>query len=431
MSNQANQNRSSEFAARAEKIRTNWKTDARWNGVSRSYSAEDVVRLQGSVVEEATLARKGSEKLWKTLRGPGYINAFGTLTGLQAVQEVQAGIKAIYVSGYQVAADGNLSAHTYPDQSLYPANSVPTLVRRINNALARADQIAAADGNSTVEDWYAPVIADAEAGFGGPVNAFELQKSMIQAGAAAVHWEDQLAPAKVCGEGGGKVILPTSHHIEVLTAARLASDVLDVPTVVIARTDAESAVFLTSDVDERDKPFLTGKRTVQGLFEVRRGIDACIARSKAYAPYADVLWMETSRVDLAYARQFAEAIKADFPDKILAYNLYPGFKWSKELTHQQIADFQKELGAMGFAFQFITLGGFHIIQHGTFDFAKAYAEGGMSAYAALQDREIENVDKGFTALAPAQFVGGDYFDLVGAAVREKAPEAKVSLKTAV
>jgi len=312
-----------------------------------------------------------------------------------------------------------MSSHTYPDQSLYPANSVPTLVRRINNALARADQIDSTDGEFSVLDWYAPIIADAEAGFGGPVNAFELQKAMIQAGAAGVHWEDQLAPAKVVGKGGGKVILPTSHHIEVLTAARLASDVMNVPTVIMARTDAESAVFLTSDIDERDAPFLTGKRNAQGLYEVRRGIEACIARSIAYAPYADMLWMETSQVDLAYARQFAEAMKAEFPDKILAYNCYPGFKWSQELTQKEIGNFQKELGAMGFSFQFITIGGFHVVQHGTFDFAKAYVDSGMSAYASLQDRAVANVEKGYRAHAPGKFVGGDYFDQVGAAVRAK------------
>lgn len=431
MPDQFNVKRHHDLSARAEEIRLTWQSDARWKGVHRHYSASDVVRLQGSIVEEATLARTGAHKLWKALHEPGHINAFGTLTGLQAVQEVQAGIKAIYVSGYQVAADGNLSGHTYPDQSLYPANSVPTLVRRINNALARADQIALADGNTTVADWFVPVIADAEAGFGGPVNAFELQKSMIQAGAAAVHWEDQLAPAKVVGERGGKVILPTSHHIEVLTAARLASDVLDVPTVIIARTDAESASFLTSDIDERDAPFLTGERNAQGFYEVRRGIDACIARSKAYAPYADVLWMETSRVDLAYARQFAEAIKAEFPDKVLAYNCYPGFNWTKELSQEQIGAFQRELGSMGFAFQFITLGGFHVIQHGTFDFAKAYVDGGMTAYAALQERKLANVEKGYSAHAPAHFVGGDYFDLVGAAVRAKSTDAAGELKKAV
>jgi len=403
-------------AARAARIAEDWRSNRRWAGVHRPYSAEDVVRLQGTVIEESTLARRGSQLLWELLNGAEGVNAFGTLTGLQAVQEVQAGIKVIYVSGWQVAADGNLAAQTYPDQSLYPANSVPTLVRRINNALLRADQIAASADDKSVSNWLAPIIADAEAGFGGPINAFELQKQMIQAGAAGVHWEDQLAPAKVVGERGGKVILPTSHHIEVLTAARLAADVMDVPTVIIARTDAESALYLTSDADERDAPFLTGERTRQGYFEVRRGIDACIARAISYAPYADVVWMETSVVDLDYARAFAEGVQAAFPGKVMAYNCYPGFRWSENMAQEKIASFQRELAAMGFTYQFLTLGGFHTINHATFDFARKYAIDGMGSYAELQDRELRSQADGFGAVAAAGFVGGRYFDLVGSAV---------------
>ncbi|MFC9768260.1 isocitrate lyase [Rhodococcus jostii] len=398
---------------RAERLAHTWQTDSRWAGVTRDYSAHDVVRLQGNVVEEYTLARRGSTILWDLLRQDGYVNAFGTLTGHQAVQQVQAGIRAVYVSGWQVAADGNLSGHTYPDQSLYPANSVPTLVRRINNALQRADQIAFCNSDFSVENWMAPIVADAEAGFGGPVNGFELMKAMIQAGAAAVHWEDQLAPAKKFGEAGGKVIVPTAHHIEVLTAARLAADVMHVPSLIMARTDAESALYLTSDADPRDAPFLTGERTREGYYGVHRGIDSCISRAKSYAPYADILWMETSKVDLGYARKFAEQILAEFPDKTLAYNCYPGIAWSEKLSESEIARFQKEIGAMGFKFQFITLGGFHVLNHATFDFALNYARTGMSAYAHLQDRELAAEADGFRGTSAANFVGGQYFDLLG------------------
>ncbi|MDD6792663.1 MAG: isocitrate lyase, partial [Thermobifida fusca] len=344
-------------------LQKEWETNPRWKGVKRTYSAEDVIRLRGSVTEEHTLARLGAERLWELLHTEDYINALGALTGNQAVQQVRAGLKAIYLSGWQVAADANLSGHTYPDQSLYPANSVPQVVRRINNALLRADQISWSEGDEDAPYWLAPIVADAEAGFGGVLNAYELMKAMIAAGAAGVHWEDQLASEKKCGHLGGKVLIPTGQHIKTLNAARLAADVAGVPSLIIARTDAQAATLITSDIDERDRPFITGERTPEGFYRVRNGLEACIARGLAYAPYADLLWMETSTPDLEVARQFAEAIKDKYPDQLLAYNCSPSFNWRKHLDDDQIAAFQRELGAMGFRFQFITLAGFHALNH--------------------------------------------------------------------
>ncbi|MDN5692811.1 MAG: isocitrate lyase, partial [Micrococcaceae bacterium] len=370
--------------ASAEQLQHDWDNNPRWAGIERTYSPDDVVRLRGRIQEEHTLARRGAEKLWTQLtdenaRGD-FTNALGALTGNQAVQQVKAGLRAIYLSGWQVAADANLSGHTYPDQSLYPANSVPQVVRRINNALLRADQIEHAEGVSSVEDWLVPIVADAEAGFGGPLNAYELMKSMITAGASGVHWEDQLASEKKCGHLGGKVLIPTGQHIRTLNAARLAADVADVPSVIIARTDAEAATLITSDVDERDAEFITGERTAEGFYKVRNGVEPCIARAKAYAPHADLIWMETGTPDLELARKFAEAVKAEFPDQMLAYNCSPSFNWKKNLDDDTIAKFQRELGAMGYTFQFITLAGFHALNHSMFDLAKGYHERQMSAY---------------------------------------------------
>lgn len=397
-----------------------WAADPRWEGVQRDYSAADVVRLRGSVQEEHTLARRGAEKLWKQLTAQAqtgeYTHALGALTGNQAVQQVKAGLKAIYLSGWQVAADANLSGQTYPDQSLYPANSVPQVVRRINNALQRADQIEWAEGNQSVEDWLVPIIADAEAGFGGPLNAFELMKSMIAAGASGVHWEDQLASEKKCGHLGGKVLIPTQQHVRTLNAARLAADVAGVPSVIVARTDAEAATLITSDVDERDRSFLTGGRTPEGFYEVRNGIDPCIARAHAYAPYADLIWMETGTPDLELARRFAESVKAQFPDQMLAYNCSPSFNWRKHLDDATIAKFQRELGAMGFTFQFITLAGFHALNYSMFDLAHGYATDGMSAYVELQEREFASEARGYTATRHQREVGTGYFDQVASAL---------------
>ncbi|WP_138445356.1 isocitrate lyase [Sinomonas susongensis] len=419
----------------AEALELEWSADPRWQGVQRDYSAEDVVRLRGRVMEEHTLARRGAEKLWKAVTegradGTGYINALGALTGNQAVQQVKAGLKAIYLSGWQVAADANLSGHTYPDQSLYPANSVPAVVRRINNALLRADQIEFSEGKSTVVngqeiDWLVPIVADAEAGFGGPLNAYELMKSMIQAGAAGVHWEDQLASEKKCGHLGGKVLIPTQQHVRTLNAARLAADVAGVPSVIIARTDAEAATLITSDVDERDREFLLTEdgqpvRTPEGFYKVRNGVEPCIARAKAYAPYSDLIWMETGTPDLALARKFAEAVKAEFPDQILAYNCSPSFNWKKHLDDATIASFQRELGAMGFKFQFITLAGFHALNYSMFDLAHGYARDGMSAYVELQEREFASEDRGYTATKHQREVGTGYFDLVSTALNPNA-----------
>ena len=401
--------------AEADQLEARWRDDPRWSGVTRSYGATDVVRLRGSVVPEQTLARNGAERLWELLQREEPVRALGALTGGQAVQMVKAGLEAIYLSGWQVAADGNLAGSTYPDQSLYPANSVPTVVRRLNNALLRCDQIDWAEGRNGT-DWLAPIVADAEAGFGGALNSFELMKSMIEAGAAGVHFEDQLASEKKCGHLGGKVLVPTSHFVRTLTAARLAADVLDVPTVLIARTDALSASLLTSDVDPADAEFLTGERTAEGFFRVRDGLEAAIARSLAYAPYADVLWFETSMPDLGEARAFAEEVHKDFPGKLLAYNCSPSFNWKRHLDEGQIATFQQELGAMGYRFQFITLAGFHSLNAAMFELARGYAVNGMSAYVELQEREFALETDGYTATRHQQEVGAGYFDRVTAAV---------------
>ncbi|ADI14660.1 isocitrate lyase [Truepera radiovictrix] len=395
----------------AQTLASLWSTDPRWSGIERPYSAEEVLALRPSVKVEYTLARRGAEKLWDLLHTEPYVNTFGALTGAQAVQMVKAGLKAIYLSGWQVAADANLAAHTYPDQSLYPANSVPAVVRRLNNALMRADQIDKLEGN-TATDYYAPIVADAEAGFGGPLNAFELMRAMIEAGAAGVHFEDQLASEKKCGHLGGKVLVPTGTFIRTLAAARLAADVMDVPTVLIARTDAHAATLLTSDVDERDHPFLTGERTPEGYFYVRPGLEASVARALAYAPYADLIWMETSTPDLEEARRFAEAVHEHFPGKGLAYNCSPSFNWRRHLDDATIAAFQRELGAMGYRFQFITLAGWHTLNLRTFELARGYAESGMSAYVALQEEEFARERDGYTATRHQREVGTGYFDRV-------------------
>ncbi|MGC7102422.1 isocitrate lyase [Amycolatopsis lurida] len=406
----------------AAELAKQWETDPRWQGVDRTYSAADVIKLRGSVVEENTLARRGAEKLWNLLHTEDYVHSLGALTGNQAVQQVRAGLKAIYLSGWQVAADANLSGQTYPDQSLYPANSVPAVVRRINNALGRADQITWAEGfnsantGSDVIDWYAPIVADAEAGFGGPLNAFELMKGMIAAGAAGVHWEDQLASEKKCGHLGGKVLIPTKQHERTLNAARLAADVAGVPSLIIARTDAQAATLITSDVDERDQKFITGERTAEGFYKVRNGIEPCIERGLAYARYADLLWMETSEPDLEVARKFAEAIKAKYPDQLLAYNCSPSFNWKKHLDDATIAKFQRELGHMGYKFQFITLAGFHALNYSMFDLAKGYANEGMTAYVDLQEREFASEERGYTATKHQREVGTGWFDQVATAL---------------
>jgi isocitrate lyase len=400
----------------AEEITLDWATSLRWRGVERTYSAEDVVRLRGTVQEEHTLARRGAEQLWQLLQTEDYVAALGALTGNQAVQMIKAGLQAIYLSGWQVAADANLSGHTYPDQSLYPANSVPAVVRRINNALLRADEIAWSEGDGE-RDWLVPIVADAEAGFGGPLNAFELMKGMISAGAAGVHWEDQLASEKKCGHLGGKVLIPTGQHIRTLNAARLAADISGVPSIIIARTDALAATLLTSDVDERDMPFCTGERTAEGFFRVRGGIDAVISRGLAYAPYADLIWVETGTPDLDFARDYAEALHREFPEKLLAYNCSPSFNWKAALDDSAIAKFQRELGAMGYAFQFITLAGFHALNLSMFDLAYGYARDGMTAYVDLQQDEFSATDRGYTAVKHQREVGTGYFDLVSSALK--------------
>ncbi|HWH06179.1 MAG TPA: isocitrate lyase [Gaiellaceae bacterium] len=392
-----------------------WREDARWGGIERDYTAEDVIRLRGSVQVEHTLARRGAEKLWRLLAEEDYVAALGALTGGQAVQMVKAGLKAIYLSGWQVAADGNLAAQVYPDQSLYPANSVPAMVKRLNNALLRADQIEWAEGTGEL-DYLVPIVADAEAGFGGPLNAFELMKGMIEAGAAAVHFEDQLAAEKKCGHLGGKVLVPTGQFVRTLLAARLAADVAGVPTLLVARTDADAATLLTSDVDERDREFVTGERTPEGFFVVRDGIEAAIARGLAYAPYADLVWMETSTPNLDEAREFAEAIHDAFPGKLLAYNCSPSFNWRKHLDDDTIARFQRELGAMGYKFQFITLAGFHALNESMFELARGYAQAGMPAYVELQQREFGLEEHGYTATRHQREVGAGYFDRVAQAV---------------
>jgi isocitrate lyase len=400
----------------AQQITMEWNTRPRWKGITRDYTADDVVRLRGSVHIEYSLARLGAEQLWDLLNREPYLNTMGALTGTQAVQMVAAGLKAIYVSGWQIAADGNSSPHTYPDQSLYPVDSAPNLVRRINNALLRADQIQHLEGKNGPY-WLVPVIADGEAGFGGILNTFELTKAFIEAGAAGVHYEDQLASAKKCGHLGGKVLVPTSEFIRKLAAARLAADVLDVPTMIIARTDAEAATLLTSDIDPRDKEFCTGERTYEGYFYVRDGLEAAIARGLAYAPYADMLWCETSHPDLEEAKKFADGIHDQYPDKLLFYNCSPSFNWSRNLDATTIAKFQRELGAMGYKFQFITLAGFHQLNYGMFDLARKYKAEGMTAYAEMQDAEFAaERDFGYRAVKHQAFVGTGYFDALQNAI---------------
>ena len=388
----------------------------RWQGIERPYAEEDIERLRGSVTVEHTLARLGAERLWQLLNDEPYVAALGAMTGGQAVQMVKAGLQAIYLSGWQVAADANLAGQTYPDQSLYPSNSAPALVRRLNQALLRADQIEHAEGNGTGRHWLAPIVADAEAGFGGPLNAFELMRSMIEAGAAGVHFEDQLASEKKCGHLGGKVLVPTSQFVRTLAAARLAADVCDVPTVIVARTDALSATLLTSDVDERDHEFIAGERTPEGYFRVEGSLESAIARGLAYAPYADLIWCETSTPDLGEAREFADAIRSRFPGKLLAYNCSPSFNWKRHLDDGQIARFQEELGELGYAFQFITLAGFHALNESMFELARGYRARGMSAYVELQQREFELEEVGYTATRHQREVGAGWFDLVAEAV---------------
>ncbi len=394
-----------------------WAESPRWKNIKRNYTAEDVVRLRGSVQVEHTLAKRGSEKLWNLLHTEPFVNALGALTGNQAMQQVKAGLKAIYLSGWQVAGDANLAGEMYPDQSLYPANSVPMVVKRINNTLTRADQIQWSEGKDDV-DFFAPIVADAEAGFGGVLNAFELMKAMIEAGASGVHFEDQLASVKKCGHMGGKVLVPTREAVEKLNAARLAADVMGTPTILVARTDAEAADLLTSDVDDNDKPFCTGERTVEGFFKTRPGIDQAISRGLAYAPYADLIWCETGKPDLAFAKKFAEAIHAKFPGKLLSYNCSPSFNWKKNLDDATIAKFQKELGAMGYKFQFITLAGFHALNYSMFNLAHGYARNQMSAFVELQEAEFAAAEKGFTAVKHQREVGTGYFDAVTQAIQQ-------------
>ena len=391
-------------------LRAIWNADPRWNGILRPYPAKEVVRLRGTVHIEHSLARLGAERLWTLMNSETYVNALGALTGNQAVQQVQAGLKAIYLSGWQVAGDANLAGQMYPDQSLYPSNSVPSIVKAINNAFVRADQIQHAEGKNEI-DWFAPIVADAEAGFGGSLNAFELMKSMIEAGAAAVHFEDQLASAKKCGHMGGKVLVSAQEFVQKLVAARLAADICNVPTVLIARTDANSARLLTTDSDIRDLEFITGERTPEGFLGYRGGIDAAIARGLIYAPYADVLWCETSEPDLEEARRFAEAIHEKFPGTLLAYNCSPSFHWKRKLDDTTISRFQRELGAMGYKFQFVTLAGFHALNFSMFELAKNYAKEGMAAYSRLQEREFASAESdGYTAVRHQRFVGTGYFD---------------------
>ena len=395
----------------AQQLQQHWDNEARWSGIKRGYTAEEVVRLRGTVAIDHSLARQGAEKLWASLNNSDFVNALGALTGNQAMQQVKAGLKAIYLSGWQVAADANVAGEMYPDQSLYPANSVPLVVKRINNTLLRADQLHHAEGNDDI-DWMQPIVADAEAGFGGVLNAFELMKSMIEAGAAGVHFEDQLASVKKCGHMGGKVLVPTQEAVQKLIAARLAADVMGVPTILVARTDAEAADLITSDIDDNDKEFCTGERTVEGFYKTKSGIDQAISRGLAYAPYADLVWCETGKPDLEFARKFAAAIHAKFPGKMLAYNCSPSFNWKKNLDDATIASFQKELGALGYKFQFITLAGFHSLNYGMFDLAHGYARRQMSAFVELQEKEFAAADRGFTAVKHQREVGTGYFDSV-------------------
>jgi isocitrate lyase len=406
----------------AQKLQREWTENARWKGVKRGYGAEDVIQLRGSVTVEHSLARRGAERLWRLLQEEPFINALGALTGNQAMQQVKAGLKAIYLSGWQVAGDANIAGEMYPDQSLYPMNSVPNVVRRINNTLVRCDQIQWMEGKNPGDagyiDFFAPIVADAEAGFGGVLNAFELMKAMIDAGAAGVHFEDQLASVKKCGHMGGKVLVPTREAVEKLVAARLAADVMGVPTILVARTDAEAADLVTSDVDETDTPFCTGERTVEGFYRTKPGLAQAVSRGLAYAPYADLVWCETGKPDLAYARAFAEAIHKQFPGKMLAYNCSPSFNWKKNLDDATIARFQRELGAMGYRFQFITLAGFHSLNYSMFNLAHGYARQQMSAFVELQEAEFAAADKGFTAVKHQREVGTGYFDAVTQAIQQ-------------
>jgi len=396
---------------KARQLQESWEKDERWKGITRPYSAEDVLKLRGSIEIEYTLARRGAEKFWNLMQTEEYVNALGALTGNQAVQQVKAGLKAIYLSGWQVAADANLAGQMYPDQSLYPANSVPHVVKRINQALQRADQIHHMEGDHSI-DWFVPIVADAEAGFGGQLNVFELMKAMIEAGAAAVHFEDQLSSEKKCGHLGGKVLLPTQTAIRNLIAARLAADVMNVPTVIIARTDANAADLITSDIDDRDKEFITGERTQEGFFRTRAGLDQAIARGLAYAPYADMIWCETSEPNLEEARKFAEAIHKEFPGKLLAYNCSPSFNWKKKLDDDTIARFQKEIASYGYKFQFVTLAGFHALNYSMFELARKYKDHGMAAYSELQQAEFRSEQYGYTATRHQREVGTGYFDEV-------------------
>jgi len=393
-----------------------WSSDARWAGITRTYSAADVRRLRGTIQIEYTLARLGAERLWNLMHSEDYVPALGAITGNQAIEMVQAGLKAIYGSGWQVAADGNTAGDVYPDQSLYPCDSAPNLVKRINKALMRADQIESAEGKQSGTYWFSPIVADAEAGFGGSLNAYELMKAMIEAGAAGVHFEDQLSSAKKCGHLGGKVVVPIREFIEKLVAARLAADVCGVPTILIARTDANSAGLLLSDADERDREFIYGERTPEGFYQFRGGIDAAIARGLAYAPYADVLWCETATPDLAEAKKFADAIHAKFPGKLLAYNCSPSFNWKKKLDDATIANFQKKLGEMGYRFQFVTLAGFHALNMSMFTLARGYAQSGMTAYSKLQQEEFAAQELGYRAVTHQRFVGTGYFDEIAQVV---------------
>ncbi|MGE7600907.1 isocitrate lyase [Peribacillus sp. NPDC097675] len=400
---------------RVEQLRQNWENDSRWTGIKRTYTAEDVIKLRGSIDIEHTLARRGAEKLWNLLKEEDFINALGALTGNQAMQQVKAGLKAIYLSGWQVAADANIAGQMYPDQSLYPANSVPQVVKRINQTLQRADQISFAEGKDDI-DWFAPIVADAEAGFGGALNVFELMKGMIEAGAAGVHFEDQLSSEKKCGHLGGKVLLPTQIAVRNLISARLAADVMGTPTLLIARTDADAADLITDDIDPVDAPFITGERTPEGFYRTKAGLDQAIARGLAYAPYADLIWCETSEPNLADARRFAEAIHAEFPGKLLAYNCSPSFNWKAKLSDEEIASYQIELGKLGYKFQFVTLAGFHSLNHSMFKLALGYKERGMAAYSELQQAEFASEGEGYTATRHQREVGTGYFDEVAQVV---------------
>jgi len=417
----------------AQKLQKEWSESPRWRGIKRGYTAEDVVRLRGSLQVEHTLAKRGAEKLWKLLNEEPFVNSLGALTGNQAMQQVKAGLKAIYLSGWQVAGDANLAGEMYPDQSLYPINSVPSVVKKINNALTRCDQIQWMEGKNPNDpgyvDYFAPIVADAEAGFGGVLNAFELMKSMIEAGASGVHFEDQLAAVKKCGHMGGKVLVPTREAVAKLVAARLAADVMGVPTVLLARTDAEAADLVTSDVDDNDKPFVTGERTVEGFFKTRNGLEQSISRGLAYAPYADLIWCETGKPDLEFARKFAEAIQKQFPGKMLAYNCSPSFNWKRNLDEATIAKFQRELGAMGYKFQFITLAGFHSLNYSMFNLAYGYARNQMSAFVELQEAEFAAAEKGFTAVKHQREVGTGYFDAVTTTIEREASTAALKGST--